>query len=141
MKFDPQNPVVKLCAKGIEIEGTGDIDTAKEYYQSAWQLAATNEERFIVAHYLARNQPLDEQLKWNQLSLDYALEIDTPEIRATYPSLYLNLGKSYEEVGDMYMALENYQLADDNIKYLADDGYGKMIKSGIASALERVRDL
>ncbi len=140
MKFDPQNMVVQLCAKGIETEAT-DIDAAKELYQEAWMLAATNEERFIVAHYLARNQPLDEQLKWNQLSLDYALEIDTAEIRATYPSLYLNLGKSYEEVGDMYMALENYQLAADNIKYLADDGYGKMIRSGIVTALERVKDL
>lgn len=141
MKFNPENPVVKLCAKGIEIEGTGDIDVAKEYYQSAWLMATTNEERFIVAHYMARNQPLDEQLRWNQVSLDYALEIDTPEMRATYPSLYLNLGKSYEEVGDMYMALENYQLADDNIPYLANDEYGKMIKSGIAAALERVKDL
>lgn len=140
MKFDPQNMVVQLCAKGIETEAT-DIDAAKELYQEAWVLAATNEERFIVAHYLARNQPLDEQLKWNQLSLDYALEIDTAEIRATYPSLYLNLGKSYEEVGDMYMALENYQLAADNIKYLADDDYGKMIRSGIVTALERVKDL
>ncbi len=35
--------------------------------------------------------------------------------------------------------MENYQKAESFFNYLSDDGYGKMIKSGVISGLERVR--
>jgi tetratricopeptide (TPR) repeat protein len=141
MQFDPNNEVIQLCAKGIETEGTGDIDAAKALYLEAWGKATNNMEWFTAAHYLARNQTdLNEQLKWNMLSLEYALKIDDEAIKGTYPSLYLNMGKSYEDLGNIPEAAKYYTLAQDHTHYLPDDGYGKMIRGGITEALKRVND-
>lgn len=140
MLFNPDNPVVQLCAKGIETEGTADFEAARALYLQAWSEATNDIEWFTAAHYLARNRTnLHEQLKWNELSLQHALKVDTPEIKSTYASLYLNLGKSYEDLGDMQMAADCYMQAAQNITYLGSDGYGKMIGGGIAAALERVK--
>lgn len=56
---------------------------------------------------------------------------------ACYPSLYLNIAKCYEDLNDSDNAYSNYQLASSYTNYLADDGYGKMIRSGIEGGLTR----
>lgn len=58
-----------------------------------------------------------------------------------YPSLYLNIGKRYEELNEIDHAKKNYQLALSFSNFLPGDGYGKMIKSGIANGIERVSHL
>lgn len=136
--FDVNNPVVKLCAQGIATEGTGDITAAKELYGQAWGIAANDIERLTAAHYMARNQSPQEQLHWNQLALDHALKVHEDAVTAILPSLYLNLGKSHEDLDNNVLAAKYYQLADSHAGQLADDGYGKMTRAGIAAALARV---
>ncbi|MCB0698047.1 MAG: rRNA adenine methyltransferase, partial [Chitinophagaceae bacterium] len=131
MIFDPDNRVVQLCAEGIITEGTGDMARAREYYQQAWDIAGDYFERFTAAHYLARNlDDTQEELKWNDLSLLYALKIEDPGIKGALSSLYLNIGKSYEKLHDIAAATTNYQLAAEYTRHLPDDGYGKMIQGG-----------
>ena len=107
MQFDHENEVIQLCAKGIEEEGR-DIAAAKALYHKAWEKATNHTEWFTAAHYMARNQQdVNEALKWNLLSLEHALQIDDAGMKSTYPSLYLNIGKSYEDMGDMHEAAKH----------------------------------
>ncbi|MHB8206405.1 hypothetical protein [Mucilaginibacter sp.] len=55
------------------------------------------------------------------------------------PSLYLNIGKGYEDLKEFEKAAENYQSALTYINFLHEDGYGKMIKGGVENGLERIK--
>lgn len=140
MQFDPNNNVVKLCAQGMSFEGEGKKEEAYEMFLQAWNEATTDFEKFTAAHYVARHQrSIADKLYWDKTALDLALKIDDKEIKGSYPSLYLNIAKCYEDLGNNREAENNYQLALSFAGDLPDDGYGKMIKSGIVSGLERVR--
>ena len=138
MLFSPDNKVMQLCAKGIETEGTGDFNVARTFYLEAWQLALSATEQFTVAHYLARNVSVEESLYWNKLALEYAKCVNKEEVKSVFPSLYLNLGKSYEDIGDQINAGKYYNYAAQHIPFLDEDGYSKMIKSGVEAALIRI---
>jgi len=52
-------------------------------------------------------------------------------------SLYLNLGKSYEDLGQCDDARRYYDLAAKNVADLPTDGYGAMVRRGISSGQRR----
>ena len=54
MQFDPNNPVIKLCADGMNSEAQGQIEKAKQLFQQAWDNSSSDFEKFTSAHYLAR---------------------------------------------------------------------------------------
>ncbi|MEO6977098.1 MAG: hypothetical protein ABJA76_13980 [Mucilaginibacter sp.] len=138
MQFDPNNKVVKLCADGMQAETEGKIEGAHALFQQAWDIATDDFEAFTAAHYLARNQkdPYDV-LKWNLEALNRANKIKDDEIGGHYPSLYLNIGKSYENLNDIKSANENYALAADCSSSLSPGKYSDMIRMGIAGGLKR----
>ncbi len=39
MQFDPGNPVIKLCAEGMNSEARGEIANAKQLFQQAWDIS------------------------------------------------------------------------------------------------------
>ena len=138
MPFDPTNPVIQLCVKGIEMEAKSP-DQAKDLFLQAWNLASTDVEKFTAAHYLARHQDsVAEKLEWDLRALQLALQVQDSSTTASYPSLYLNVGKGYEELGDLEQARSNYQLALSYAHHLPTEEYGKMIKQGIKSGLKRL---
>lgn len=139
MQFDPENPVNKLCAAGMEKEGEGKPDEAAQLFYQAWNEAGDAQEKFTAAHYVARHQnSVTEKLDWDKTALQYALKVDDPEIASVYPSLYLNIAKGFEDLGDFANASKNYRLALKYATHLNDDGYGKLIRNGIQNGLERV---
>jgi len=139
MQFDPGNNIVKLCAQGMSMEGEGKKEEAFRLFQLAWDQASNDLEKFTAAHYVARHQvSVEDKLKWDEKALNSALKIDDDRIKGSYPSLYLNIAKCYEDLGLFNKAKENYELARSFVDYLTDDGYAKMIKSGIANGIERV---
>ncbi len=139
MQFDPDNNVVKLCAQGMALEGEGKKNEAIELFLRAWNESTTDLEKFTSAHYVARHQSsIEEKLKWDETALSFALKIDDSNIRASYPSLYLNIAKCYEDMNDLNNAKKNYEFARSFSNHLPDDGYGQMIKSGIKNGIERV---
>lgn len=81
-----------------------------------------------------------EKLKWDKKALDFALKIDDESVKGAYPSLYLNIAKAYEDMEDFDSAKEHYQIAFSYTEFLLEDGYGAMIKGGIANGLERLKD-
>lgn len=138
MQFDPKNKVVKLCAEGMQAEAEGKIEEAHSLFQQAWDTAENDFEAFTAAHYLARNQKNPEDvLKWNLEALNRARAIKDEEAGTHYPSLYLNIGKSYENLDDIKSAKENYQLAADCSASLPPGKYSDMIRMGIAGGLKR----
>lgn len=142
MLFDPDNNVVKLCAQGMDEEGKGKDDKAMMLFLQAWNEAANNFEKFIAAHYVARQQKtVADKLKWDETALGLALKINDDEMKGSYPSLYLNIAKCYEDLKDLDHAKKNYQLALSFSNSLLDDGYGKMIKSGIVNGIDRINDM
>ncbi|MFD2873714.1 hypothetical protein ACFS5N_14605 [Mucilaginibacter ximonensis] len=139
MQFDPENNINKLCALGMQFEGEGKPEEADRVFQQAWNEAANAIEKFTAAHYIARHQTsVADKLKWDEIALNFALSVDGNEIKSVYPSLYLNIAKCHEDMGDIGKAIENYQLALNFTSFLPNDGYGKMIKAGVDNGIARV---
>jgi tetratricopeptide (TPR) repeat protein len=139
MQFDPDNQIIQLCAHGMELEGEGRPDEASAAFQQAWEQAANDFDKFIAAHYIARHQQtVADKLKWDETALQLALNIKEDGIEGTFPSLYLNIAKCYEDLNDFAKAKENYQNALSYTDFLLDDGYGNMIKAGIEKGIGRV---
>jgi tetratricopeptide (TPR) repeat protein len=139
MEFDPNNAVIQLCVQGMNEEGAGKIEEAHQLFQQAWDIATNDFEAFTAAHYLARNQkdPKDN-LKWNLEALARAEAIEEGGLKGHYPSLYLNVAKSYETLGSIKEAARHYQLAADCCEHLPMGKYADMIRSGISAGLKRV---
>ena len=140
MQFDTNNTIVNLCARGMKLEGEGKKEEALKTFKQAWDEAKTDFEKFTAAHYVARHQKsVTDKLKWDETALSFALKIDDENMKGVYPSLYLNIGKCYEDLTDFDKAKKNYEIALSFTNYLADDGYGTMIKGGIKNGIERVK--
>ena len=139
MYFDPDNRIVALCAEGMNLEGAGKNEEARKLFQQAWEESADDFEKFISAHYVARHQEhVADKLKWDEIALNSALKINDDSVKGAYPSLYLNIAKCHEDLNEFDQARAHYEMALSVLTFLNDDGYGKMIRSGIVSGLERV---
>lgn len=139
MFFDTDNPIVKKCADAMMLEGMGKEEASQQAFREAWDMAGTDLEKCIAAHYIARQQPSPaEKLSWDERALGYAQQVTDDSIKEGYPSLYLNIAKGHEDLNNLDQARENYLLAQSFIAYLPDDGYGKMISAGIGQGIERV---
>jgi len=135
IQFDPNNKIVQLCAKGMESNG----EEATSLFMQAWNEAENDTERFAAAHYVARVQDnVADKLNWDIIALEIAQRIDTDEVKGAFPSLYLNIAKCHEDLGELQLAKAHYENALIYTEYLLDDGYGDLIRRGILSGLERV---
>jgi tetratricopeptide (TPR) repeat protein len=116
-KIDTNNPVIQLCIQGTQAEFRGDIALARALYQNAWEMAGDDYEACIAAHYLARHQSQPaEELRWNEEALrradaDRLSRFGDSRVGEFYPSLYLNMGQSYEKMGNPIEAQRYYALA------------------------------
>ena len=137
--MDPDNPIVRLCVEGMKAEGAGQPDRAHALFEQAWENARDDFERCVAAHYVARHQATPEDtLLWNQESLRRAQAVERDKVQAFFPSLYLNLGHSYEILGNHERAGHYYDLAADRSRHLSDDRYGYVVRDGIARGKQRV---
>lgn len=106
------NPVVQLCIQGTREEFAGRMAEARALYCRAWELASSDFEACVAAHYVARFQDSPEEaLRWNQEALRRAEAVKDGSVQAFYPSLYLSLGRSYELLGNMQEAKRYYDLS------------------------------
>lgn len=139
MTFDPNSQINKLCIQGMEQEATGNEAGAIKLFIQAWEDASDDFEKFTAAHYVARHQQtIIDKLKWDKLSLELAFKINNAQVKASLPSLYLNIGKGYEDLNDLASATVNYKLALSFVSFLPKNGYGKMIHSGVEAGLRRI---
>lgn len=112
--MDPDNPIIKLCVAGTQAEFKGKMDEACALYQQAWEAATDDYEACIAAHYVARCQTSPEDvLRWNREALERADAVKNDSVRGFYPSLYLNMGRTYELLGQQAEAEKYFQQAAD----------------------------
>jgi hypothetical protein len=130
--MDPDNPVVKLCVAGMEAEWEGRLDDAHALFMQAWEARQDDFDACIAAHYVARHQPTPEAtFHWNQLALQFADTIKDERVEGFYPSLYLNMGSSYEAIGNETEARHYFNLAAARLGTLPDSPYKNMVTYGI----------
>lgn len=112
MEFSPFNNVVKRCLQGMEMEEKGKPDEAIKLFLQAWDEAANDFEKFLSAHYIARQQKaVSDQLNWLDTALQFALKANTEAAISALPSLYLKIAKCYEDLGYSDKAKANADLA------------------------------
>lgn len=110
--MDLTRPAVALCAAGTQAELERRLDDARSRYAEAWRIAADDYERCIAAHYRGHieDDPV-EALRWHRAALEHALRAQPDLVAAFLPSLYVNLGRSYELSGDGAQSARYYSLA------------------------------
>ena len=139
VEVDPNNPVVKLCTRGMQAECEGRNDIARRLFEQAWAQRTDDYDASIAAHFLARHQDSPQDaLHWNQMALDYAEAVGDERVRGFYPSLYLNLGCAHEQLGDREQAAGYYQLAAVRAEELPEDSYADMVRDAIARGQQRI---
>nr|WP_034669589.1 NAD(+)--rifampin ADP-ribosyltransferase [Chryseobacterium populi] len=112
MEFSPFNNVVKLCLQGMGMEENGKPDEAIRLFMQGWNEATNDLEKFLAAHYISRHQKtVADQLKWLETALEYALKINDDTVKSALPSLYSNIARCYEDLGDTEKSKENSELA------------------------------
>jgi tetratricopeptide (TPR) repeat protein len=137
--MNPDNPVVQLCLAGMQAEGEGNHEQARTLFTQAWETASDEYEACVAAHYVVRQQESpEEMLRWNQESLRLAEAVGDERVRDFFPSLLLNLGYSYEVLGNADEARRYYELAAQRAELLPADRYGKIVRDGIARGQQRV---
>jgi hypothetical protein len=98
--------------EGSSAELKRDISLASKIYEKAWKHASNDYQKCIAAHYMARNRKdSDEEFYWNETALKHANLVTDNSVQSFYPSLYLNMGHSYELKGNSVEAEKFYKLA------------------------------
>jgi tetratricopeptide (TPR) repeat protein len=136
--MEENNPVLKLIQKGKKLEKTGNIARTNKIFEKAWNISSDNHEMCISAHFLARNQSnFNNGLKWNILALNKAKKVKTPIIKSYFPSLYLCIGISYENLSKHKIAKKYYDLAFSKIKYLSKEKEQEKYNKGIVKEITK----
>jgi rifampin ADP-ribosylating transferase len=112
MEFSPFNNVVKRCLQGMDMEEKGKPEEADKLFLQGWNEATNDFEKFLTAHYVARHQKtVPGKLKWLETALEHALKINDDTVKSAFPSLYLDIAKCYEDLGDTEKSKEYAELA------------------------------
>jgi hypothetical protein len=137
--IDAQNRVVQYCVEGMEREQEGRHEEALRLFMLAWDQSRDAFERSIAAHYVARHQTTPEMaLHWNQASLTNADAVVGDRVQEFFPSLFLNMGKSHEDLGNLKDARRFYALAADRIGGLPEGRYTDIVRRGVMNGMQRV---
>ena len=137
--MDANDSVVELCSAGMMAEGEGRMDDARALFEQAWERRTDDFDACVAAHYVARRQTTPEDtLRWNLLSLAHADAVADERVRGFFPSLYLNVSRSHEVLGDHAEARRYYELAAARVPDLPSDGYGDWVRNGVEAARHRL---
>lgn len=123
MEFNPNNPVIKLCVQGMGMEEKNKPEEASRIFLEAWNEATNDFEKFIAAFYVARHQEsTSDKLKWLQTALRHALSANDISAITALPSLYSNIARCCQDLGDIDNARKNADLAISSRNNPADQG-------------------
>ena len=138
MFCDPENPVVKLCAAGMQVDG--EPAKALALFERAWAARRDEFDASVAAHFVARHQATPRlTLAWHEIALQHAERITDDRVVALLPSLCLNLAECYRLDGrtDQANALaQRGRRALDRLP--AGDGYRQFVGAGLDRLLQRL---
>jgi hypothetical protein len=128
---------------------TGDRDSGRPALAACWDRTRAEDHayRCVLAHYLADLQDsVDDEVAWDERALREHAEVGAsdlvpvgiPDAAGLAPSLHLNLGDGYLRQGRVDAAAEQLRRGLATAGTLSDDGYGRMIREGLAGLGLRV---
>ncbi|MFF2044881.1 hypothetical protein ACFVVX_31155 [Kitasatospora sp. NPDC058170] len=137
-----------LGLEGVQAAQRGRTAEARHSFERLWaELGERGDvfHRCVLAHYLAdlQDDPRAE-LEWDQRALAAADSLTAEQaqtyrsalqVRAFYPSLYLNLASDHLKLGEPDRAREQLERAVRSLDALPEDAYG----AGIRAAVEDLR--
>lgn len=113
MRFNPGNPIIKLCMVGMMLEGSGELDGALAQFEKAWNEATDDYEKFMAAYHLARLQKnIPEKCRWYEISLQCARNINDENVISAYPTLYTKIAECHGEMSELEEADRNFAMAE-----------------------------
>ena len=145
MEFDPNNNIVKLCLQGMASEGKNEPEEAIRLFLQAWNEATNDFEKYLAAYYVTRHrESIPDKLQWAETTLQFALKVNSLAVNGVFPSLYSNIAKCYENLGDLASATKYYVLATSFKDKQSDSGpfyhgtkadlqVGDLLKAGFGS--------
>lgn len=123
MEFNPNNKIVNICLQGMDMEGKDKPEEASRLFSQAWNEATNDFEKFMAAYYVARHQKdVRDKLEWLEKALQSALKARNESVKSAFPSLYSNIAKCYEDLGDLDSGKKNHELAISYMDKLSDKG-------------------
>lgn len=138
MLFDLDNPVMQLCAAGMQVDG--EPAKALALFEQAWTLRRDDFDASVAAHFVARHQPTpDATREWNERALLHANALTDDRATALIPSLCLNLAESYRldsRISDAERLARRGLSALEQLP--SDDGYAQFVRVGLDRVLERI---
>ncbi|GAA2802556.1 hypothetical protein GCM10010522_20360 [Kribbella solani] len=149
------DPTIARIGEGVDLHHRqGKRDAARELFARLWtDIGAEQGEPLhvcVLAHSMADVQDeVAEELAWDLKALAAAERITDEEVAQAgvplsvaglYPSLHLNVGECYRKLGDLDRAREHLQHARDTIDNLADDDYGRLIRTGLTDLTNRLQE-
>ena len=139
MTIDPSNPVVALCAEGMQMDGTPA--KARLLFEQAWDARRDDYDACIAAHFLARHQPTPaDTLRWNSLAVQHAEAVLDGRAAELLASLYLNLGDAHAALGNLEAAGAAAVRAAECLSALPAGGYRELVSLGIGRLTERLAE-
>jgi tetratricopeptide (TPR) repeat protein len=112
--LNTDSQVVRLCIQITQAEFAGRLDEARTLAIQAWEAATDDFEACMAAHYVARFQTQPEEIfHWNEIALQRANACERWQVESFYPSLYVNMGYAYEQMGNLVEAEKYYALAEE----------------------------
>jgi rifampin ADP-ribosylating transferase len=107
----------------MDMEDKGKPEDASRLFLQAWNEATNDFERYTAAFYVARHQKsVNDKLKWLEKALQLALRVNSDSVKGALSSLYLNIAKCYEDLGELDNAKKNKELAISFKDKLSDKG-------------------
>lgn len=123
MEFSPTNPIVQLCIQSMIAEEKGNTEEAGKILHQAWSSATNDFEKFLAAHATARHSKhAADRLRWFTTALELALAVDTVETRSALSTLYDNIAKCHEDLGNPDEAKKYHGLATSSGGTPSDPG-------------------
>jgi hypothetical protein len=146
------DPTLLRIGEAVQLSHRGEQEHARLLFTQIWNEIGGEQgdplHRCTLAHAMADVQDdVREELMWDQRALAAAdLLTDARVAQAgvslpvagLYPSLHLNLAECHRKLGDLDRAREHLRQAQATIDALDDDGYGRMIRDGLARVAEQL---
>jgi hypothetical protein len=134
------DPEMTEIGEAVALGHSGDTAAARQRFAELWDRVDDPFHRCALAHYAADVQASPaEELRWDLRALAAADAVrDRTAVAAFYPSLHLNLADVHRRLGDVEHATHHLARARATVDTLPDDGYGRMIRGGIARCAERM---
>lgn len=139
------DPLMERISAAIALVHGGAHAEARLRFEALWAElgpAADPFHRCTLSHFMADVQTdLRDELLWDLRALEAADAMTDARVkqhhasmalRAFYPSLHLNLAEDYRKLGAFDQARSHLERATQALAALPEDGYGRMIRMGIA---------